>query len=112
MSGPKLRVTPDVARLLQEFLQEPTQPRYGYDLMASTGFPSGKIYPMFAKLVAAEWLVKERENIDPAAEGRPVRHFYRINPDMIAVVRQELAALSQYIAPRPATALRPGFGHA
>lgn len=106
-----LRITVAVAQLLRAFLESPAEPRYGYELMRLTGFPSGKLYPMLAKLERAGWLLRERENIDPVAAGRPARRLYRLSPDAAAAARRELAALSQQVSP-PAVvgALRPEGG--
>jgi PadR family transcriptional regulator, regulatory protein PadR len=95
----EVRMTLTVARLLREFLTDPSQPRYGYDLMQATGFASGKLYPPLAKLVKAGWLLREEEQIDPSREGRPARRMYRLSKSGIEAARYELAALSQQIAP-------------
>jgi PadR family transcriptional regulator, regulatory protein PadR len=95
----EVRMTLTVARVLREFLTEPSQPRYGYDLMHKTGFPSGKLYPVLGKLVIAGWLVREEERIDPASEGRPARRMYRLSERGMEAARYELAVLSQEIAP-------------
>jgi PadR family transcriptional regulator, regulatory protein PadR len=95
----EVRVTVAVATLLRIFLDRPNEPRYGYELMKLTGYPSGKLYPILARLEAAGWLLKERENIDPAAEGRPVRFLYRLSERGTVAARQELATLHQQLAP-------------
>lgn len=98
-------MTLTVALILREFLSDPSKPRYGYDLMQATGFPSGKLYPSLAKLVSAGWLLREEEQIDPAREGRPARRLYRLSNGGIEAARYELAVLSQQISPpaqRPA----------
>ena len=89
-----------VATLLRVFLDDVEQPRYGYDLMRTTGFPSGKIYPILARLVAAGWLVKEVEEIDASAAGRPARRLYRLNPAALATVRVGVAKAAEQLAPR------------
>jgi len=88
-----------VARVLREFLADPLRPRHGYDLMRATGFPSGKLYPVLAKLTHAGWLIREEEDIDPFAEGRPARRLYRLADP--AVTRYALNEVSQQIAPPP-----------
>jgi DNA-binding PadR family transcriptional regulator len=102
----QVRMTLAVAMVLRVFLEDPEQSRYGYELMRRTGFPSGKLYPILARLQAAGWLVKEIEAIDPAAAGRPARRLYRLEPGSVARVRAELAELSAQLDPGPAT--RPG----
>jgi PadR family transcriptional regulator, regulatory protein PadR len=109
----EVRMTLTVARVLREFLTDPSRPRYGYDLMQATGFPSGKLYPALAKLVNAGILLREEEQIDQASEGRPARRLYRLCEVFTASVRGELAALSEQITPPAAgsASLRTG-GHA
>jgi PadR family transcriptional regulator PadR len=105
-----VRMTVAVATVLRAFLAEPAEPAYGYNLMQVTGYPSGKLYPILARLSRAGWLIREREDIDPAAEGRPVRYLYRIDPRCVAEVRQELVGLAQQLrpAPSPPGRLAPG----
>lgn len=78
-----VRMTIAVARVLREFLADVGEPRYGYELMQSTEFPSGKLYPILARLQHAGWLCRERESVDPAHVGRPARYLYRITPEGI-----------------------------
>ncbi|MEO3973266.1 helix-turn-helix transcriptional regulator [Streptomyces sp. CAU 1734] len=101
-----VRMTVAVAKVLRVFLEDPSQPRYGYELMRVTGFPSGKLYPIAARLQAAGWLIKEEEDVDPSAAGRPPRRMYRLSPGGIAAARLELAALSEQLRPPPARGIR------
>jgi PadR family transcriptional regulator, regulatory protein PadR len=93
----EIRFTHNVAVLLQAFLTDAAEPRYGYDLMRATGFASGKLYPMLAKLEAAGWLETEMEQIDPTAAGRPPRRWYRLSEDGMAAGRQKIAELRQQL---------------
>src|SRR5690349_12515083 len=87
--------------------------------MRATGHPSGALYPMLTRLLAAGWLEAHWEDVDPVAEGRPARRYYRLTPDGLALARTELAELSARLAPdrtrlgpaagvAPATAQRTG----
>ncbi|MFY1698521.1 PadR family transcriptional regulator [Solwaraspora sp. WMMA2101] len=95
------RITVAVAIVLRIFLEDVAAPRYGYDLMQQTGFPSGKLYPILARLQAAGWLTKHREDADPVTKGRPVRWWYQLSEEGAATARRELAALHQQLAPTP-----------
>ena len=110
----RVRMTISVATVLNVFLHDVDQPRYGYELMQLTGFPSGKLYPILARLEGAGWLEKHWENIDPAAVGRPARRWYRLGKEGAAAARSEIAALHQQLTPRPAPSgtqvMRPGHG--
>jgi DNA-binding PadR family transcriptional regulator len=94
-----IRMTITVAAVLRIFLDDVTRPRYGYELMRATGYPSGKLYPVLARLERAGWLTKELEAIDPTTEGRPARRLYRISAEAVQVARSELAALSAQLQP-------------
>jgi DNA-binding PadR family transcriptional regulator len=50
--------------------------RHGYDLVRSTGFKSGTLYPLLIRLEAQGYL--EAEWQPAAAAGRPPRHAYRL----------------------------------
>jgi PadR family transcriptional regulator PadR len=101
-----------MADILMVFLEEPDQPRYGLELMRLTGQPSGSMYKNLAKFEQAGWFTAGREDIDPVAEGRPPRRFYRITGAAAEAARIQLAALSdRYRPPGPARP-RPAFGGA
>ncbi len=105
-----LDITPKMAKVLKIFLEDPGQPRYGFEVMRLTGLASGSLYPMLARLERAGWLTKGKENIDPHAEGRPPRLHYTITGAAVTAARLQLAALSdQYRPPAsvPARIHRP-----
>jgi PadR family transcriptional regulator len=97
-----LDITPRMATVLKAFLEDPGQPRYGFELMRITGMASGSLYPMLARLEAAGWLSRGREDIDPHVAGRPARTNYTIAGTAVSAARIRLAALSeQYRPPVP-----------
>ncbi len=102
----EVRMTLAVARVLREFLADPSEPRYGYELMQLTGFPSGKLYPLLARLQRAGLLIREREDVDPAQVGRPARWMYRLSASGAESARHELTVLSQQLEPVPPPRLR------
>lgn len=93
-----VRLTIAVATVLRVFLDDVHRARYGYELMSVTGFPSGKLYPILARLESAGWLVRERDAASPS--GGPPRVHYRLDPDAVETARDELAALSAQISGR------------
>ncbi len=98
-----LDITPKMARVLKIFLEDPSHPRYGFELMRRTSLASGSMYPMLARFEEAGWLIKGKEDIDPHTEGRPPRVHYTITGAAVASARLQLAALSeQYRPPSPA----------
>jgi PadR family transcriptional regulator len=107
-----LDITPKMATVLKVFLEDPDQPRYGFELMKLTNMASGSLYPMLAKLERAGWLTRGRENIDPRAAGRPARTHYTITGAAVSAGRIQLAALSEQFRPPVPGCLRPQGGTA
>ncbi|WP_228540248.1 PadR family transcriptional regulator [Nocardia sp. XZ_19_369] len=87
-------MTTSVATVLREFLGDPNERRYGFDLMQSCGLASGSLYPILARLETAGWIEGQREELDPAQEGRPARKYYQLTTKGRAEATRELAALS------------------
>jgi PadR family transcriptional regulator, regulatory protein PadR len=102
-----LDITPKVATVLKIFLEDPDQPRYGFELMKLTGMASGSLYPMLARLEAAGWLTRGKEDIDPRAAGRPARANYTITGAAASAARVQLAELSERYRPPVTRRLRP-----
>lgn len=100
-----LDLTPRMADVIKVFLEEPSKPRYGFELMQETGLASGSLYPLLAKFEKARWLAVGKENIDPSAAGRPARRYYRISAAAVPAARCQLAALSARY--RPPAAITP-----
>lgn len=96
-----------MARVLQVFLDDPAAPRYGLELMKTTGMPSGSLYPVLARLERSGWVRSTLEQVDPAAAGRPARRYYELTPDGIVQARYEMAAIAEAFR-RPG---RPSLGH-
>lgn len=88
-----MRITVPTARVLAALLADPDADRYGLDLMQATGLPSGTLYPILHRLQEAGWVDAQWEQIDPAAQGRPARRYYRLTPLGVTSARQALAEL-------------------
>jgi DNA-binding PadR family transcriptional regulator len=69
------------AKVLEFFLRDPDEPRYGYEVMRETGVKSGSMYPIFEQLERLGWLTSSWEPIDEQQEGRPPRRWYRLTAD-------------------------------
>lgn len=89
------------------FLDEVEQPRYGYELMRATGFASGKLYPILARLEEYGWLEAQFEQIDATKAGRPPRRWYRLTADGMTAARYELAVLRRQLTPARRRRARP-----
>jgi len=84
-------MTAPLERVLRAFLDEPTAPRYGYDLMKAARLPSGTLYPMLARLQDQGLVASEWEPVRDDANGRPPRKYYQLTGEGIRVARLELA---------------------
>jgi PadR family transcriptional regulator PadR len=85
------RMTLQTQLVLRALLEEPSKERYGLELCAMVGLPSGTIYPILARLEQVGWIESAWE--DPATHqkaGRPARRFYRMTPDGVEQARSAL----------------------
>jgi PadR family transcriptional regulator, regulatory protein PadR len=94
-----VRLTLAVLHVLRQFVEDVSQPRYGYELMQATGYPSGKLYPILARLAGAGWLIRKPESVDPSEAGRPIRYTYTLTAGGAARARQLLATHSEQLSP-------------
>jgi PadR family transcriptional regulator, regulatory protein PadR len=85
------RMTIPTQLVLRALLADPTQERYGVEIGAAAGLPSGTVHPILARLEGVGWLTSRWEEIDPRAEGRPARRYYRLTPDGLELSRSALA---------------------
>lgn len=80
----KLRLTPQTIRILDAFLEQPADWKYGYDISRNTGLKSGTLYPILMRLAERSLL----ETMWEAGEaGKPPRHMYRFTPDGLRFAR-------------------------
>jgi DNA-binding PadR family transcriptional regulator len=104
MPGPRL--TSSVLKVLAALLADPASEHYGLQLMQQTGLPSGTLYPILVRLERAGWVQSRWEQVDPAAEGRPTRRYYRLTAEGAAEAGAEVARMHAQMAravrPRPA----------
>lgn len=91
-----------MAQVIRAFLDDPSEPRFGFDLMETLKLSSGTLYPILTKLRTAGWIQGHTEGIDPRVAGRPARRYYLLTAEgEIAAVRAltQLGALYQ-VPPR------------
>ncbi len=81
----KLRVSPQTLKVLEVFLEEPREWRYGYDISRITGLKSGSLYPILMRLADRSLLETEWETNEA---GKPPRHMYRLTPDGLQLARE------------------------
>lgn len=92
--GRSRKMSRTTLEVLGAFMDDPQQERHGYELMKATEIKAGSMYPILQRLeddgmVEASW-----EDIDPAAEGRPRRRYYRVTGLGQAVFAQEIKVMS------------------
>lgn len=96
--------------VLQVFVADADRDRYGSDIGAEAGLPSGTVHPILARLEGIGWLESRWEEIDPRLKGRPARRYYRLTG---AGVQSAQAALARAHRPRRSFSLpHPASGEA
>jgi PadR family transcriptional regulator PadR len=101
------RMTTPVLKVIAALLADADGEHYGLELMQETGLPSGTLYPILSRLDRAGWVTARWEGLDPAAEGRPNRRYYRLTADGVAVARAEVDAMQARMAKATAPKARP-----
>jgi PadR family transcriptional regulator, regulatory protein PadR len=71
-------------RVLEAFLDDPTESLSGSDVQKRSALASGTLYPILLRLEAAGWFVSRWEAVDPSAVGRPRRRLYRLTSGGLA----------------------------
>ena len=73
-----VRMSLQTLRVLEAFLENPTEPLAGADVHQRCGIASGTLYPILLRLESAGWFVSQWESIEPSSAGRPRRRLYRM----------------------------------
>jgi PadR family transcriptional regulator PadR len=90
-----VRISLQTLRVLEAFLENPTEQLSGADVQKRSGLASGTLYPILLRLEAAGWFVSRWEAIDPASAGRPRRRLYRLTPGGLARASQIFASFGR-----------------
>ena len=96
-----LRMSPQTIQVLAEFLQQPKDWKYGYDISRNTGLKSGTLYPMLMRLAERSLLETRWQDAEP---GKPPRHMYRLTADGVRYAREHVVSPSKRARVRPAFA--------
>jgi len=86
-------MTASVLKVVSAMLAEPAAERYGLQRMQDTGLASGTLYPILVRLERAGWVESHWEDIDPVAEGRPSRRYFRLRPSGVTLARREIVLM-------------------
>jgi PadR family transcriptional regulator, regulatory protein PadR len=73
-----VRMSLQTLRVLEVFLEDPTEQLSGADVNQRCGIASGTLYPVLLRLESAGWFVSQWESLDPSSAGRPRRRLYRL----------------------------------
>jgi PadR family transcriptional regulator PadR len=93
--------------VLEALLADPQRELYGLEIGNQAELRSGTVHPILVRLEGVGWLQSRWEDIDPSAEGRPPRRYYRLTADG---ARAAQAALARAHRPSLARRLRPQLG--
>lgn len=103
------RMTTTTVQVLEVLTQDHDAERYGLEIMAMTGLPSGTVFPILARFEAIGWLQSGWEEVDARAAGRPRRRYYRFTDDGLAATSEALQRVHRQRRQRAAV-LRPVQG--
>ena len=81
----KLRLSHQTLLVLDAFLKESDEWRYGYRISQETGLKSGTLYPILMRMEERRLLETRWEQTEP---GKPARHMYRLTPEGMQFVRE------------------------
>src|SRR5271168_3487799 len=73
-----VRMSLQTLRVLEAFLENPTDELSGADVQKRGKLASGTLYPILLRLESAGWFVSRWEDVDPSSIGRPRRRLYRL----------------------------------
>ena len=90
-----VRMSLQTLRVLDAFLENPTDELSGADVQKRSALASGTLYPILLRLESAGWFVSRWEAIDPAAAGRPRRRLYRLTPNGLARASEVFASFGR-----------------
>lgn len=90
-----VRISLQTLRVLEAFLESPTDQLSGADVQKRSGLASGTLYPILLRLESAGWFVSRWESIDPSSVGRPRRRLYRLTPSGLARASEIFASFGR-----------------
>jgi DNA-binding PadR family transcriptional regulator len=95
----KLRRSPQTLQVLSEFLKNPKDWQYGYDISRNTELKSGTLYPILMRMAERGFLETRWET---AEHGRPQRHMYRLTSGGVQYAREEMPSTARRSQVQPA----------
>ena len=90
-----VRMSLQTMKVLEAFLENPTDELSGADVQKRSGIASGTLYPILLRLESAGWFVSRWEEVDPASVGRPRRRLYRLTPSGLTRASEVFASFGR-----------------
>jgi PadR family transcriptional regulator PadR len=90
-----VRMSLQALRVLEAFLENPTEELAGSDVQKRGKIASGTLYPILLRLESAGWFVSRWEAVDPARVGRPRRRLYRLTSGGLARASEVFTSFSR-----------------
>jgi DNA-binding PadR family transcriptional regulator len=90
-----VRMSLQTLRVLDAFLENPSEELSGADVHKRSRLASGTLYPILLRLESAGWFISRWETIDPVAAGRPRRRLYRLTPNGLAQASAVFASFAR-----------------
>jgi len=82
-------------KVLEAFLENPTEQLSGADVQKRSGLASGTLYPILLRLESAGWFSSRWESVDPSVAGRPRRRLYRLTASGLSRASQVFASFGR-----------------
>ena len=92
-----VRMSLQTLRVLEAFLDNPSEELAGSDVQKRGKLASGTLYPILLRLESAGWFISRWEAVDPAQVGRPRRRLYRLTPSGLARASEVFASFGRGI---------------
>ena len=92
-----VRLSLQTLRVLEAFLENPTDELAGSDVQKRGKLASGTLYPMLLRLESAGWFVSRWESVEPTHVGRPRRRLYRLTPSGLARASEVFASFGRAV---------------
>jgi PadR family transcriptional regulator, regulatory protein PadR len=91
----EVRMSFQTMKVLESFLENPSDTLSGADVQKRSGLASGTLYPILLRLEGAGWFSSRWESVDPVAVGRPRRRLYRLTPNGLARASEVFASFAR-----------------
>jgi PadR family transcriptional regulator PadR len=92
------RVTLPLLKVFSELMHDLGAQHYGFEICKASGLASGTVYPILARMEEEGMLTSAWETIDPIAEGRRPRRYYRLTGEGQAQARQVLLEAADLVS--------------